>query len=61
VAQARVFIDGINLYQIVRGTPYRWLDPCQLADFLLDNDEVQEVRYYAPIDPDAERRERQET
>jgi hypothetical protein len=61
VANARVFIDGINLYQIVRETPYRWLDPCQLADLLLDNDDVVEVRYYAPIDPDSERRERQET
>jgi hypothetical protein len=52
VADARVYIDGFSLYYgRIRGTEYRWLDLCQLADFLLRNDNVIEVRYYTALDP----------
>ncbi len=62
MATARVRIDGLSLYYgAVKGTPYRWLDLCQLADFILPNDVVEEVNYYVSLDPVPERRERQET
>jgi hypothetical protein len=60
MAQARVYIDGFSLYYgRIRDTEYRWLDLCQLADFLLRNDDVVEVRYYTALDPKADAAERQ--
>lgn len=62
MATARVRIDGLSLYYgAVKGTAYRWLDLCQLADFILDNDNVEEVHYYVSLDPAPGRRARQET
>jgi hypothetical protein len=60
MAKARVYIDGFSLYYgRIRGTQYRWLDLCQLADFLLKNDDVVEVRYYTALDPRSDAAERQ--
>jgi hypothetical protein len=60
VATARVYVDGFSLYYgACRGTGNLWLDICQMADLVLRNDEVVEVRYYTSLDPVPERGERQ--
>jgi hypothetical protein len=62
VPSAVVYIDGFSLYYgAVRRTPYRWLNVAHLADEILDEDEVLEVRYYVARDPQPDKYERQAT
>ena len=42
-----VYIDGFNLYYgALRGTPYKWLDPCRLSELLLPHSQVTCVKYF---------------
>jgi hypothetical protein len=42
-----VYIDGFNLYYgSLKGTPYKWLDPCALACGLMPSDHVTGVHYF---------------
>lgn len=55
-----LYIDGLSLYYgSVRGTPYRWLDLESVADGLQLDPRITRVHYFAPVDPDPNRRERQ--
>jgi uncharacterized LabA/DUF88 family protein len=54
-----VYIDGFNLYYgCVKGTPYRWLNPAALCQFLLPNHQTIKIKYFTaavsarPNDPD---------
>jgi hypothetical protein len=46
--KVRVYVDSFNLYyRALKGTEYRWLNPVQLAESLLDpGDTVDLVRYF---------------
>lgn len=59
-----VYIDGFNLYYgCLKGTPYRWLDLCALADRLLPKNTVVAVKYFTArvsgslTDPEKPRRQ----
>lgn len=59
-----VYIDGFNLYYgCLKGTPYRWIDLCALADILLPKSNVVSVKYFtarvsgSPTDPNKPRRQ----
>ncbi len=43
-----VYIDGYNLYYgLLKGTPYKWLDPMRLVKALLREDhEIISVKYF---------------
>lgn len=65
MARANVYVDGFNLYYgCLRHTPYKWLDPAQLATLLLPQScQVDRIRYYTarvsgrPGNPHAPRRQ----
>lgn len=49
-SRAIVYVDGFNLYYgSLKGTPYRWLDLPKLADMMLPDHEVVEVKYFTAI------------
>lgn len=59
-----VYIDGFNLYYgCLKGTPYRWIDLCALADLLLPKSSVVAVKYFtarvsgSTTDPNKPRRQ----
>ncbi len=44
--RTNVYIDGFNLYYgALQGTPFKWLDPVQLATLLFPEDEVSRICY----------------
>jgi hypothetical protein len=54
-----IYIDGFNLYYgALRNTPYRWLNPERLCQFLLPKNTIREIKYFTalvsarPTDPD---------
>ncbi len=48
--RAIVYVDGFNLYYgSLKGTPYRWLDLAKLADLMLPEQDVLEVKYFTAI------------
>ena len=58
--RTNVYIDGLNLfYGAVRGTAYKWLNPCALVQALLPQASINRMRYFTarvkahPDDPDA--------
>jgi uncharacterized LabA/DUF88 family protein len=49
-SRAIVYVDGFNLYYgALKGTPHRWLDLATLADLLLPDHDVLEVKYFTAI------------
>jgi hypothetical protein len=45
--KTNVYIDGFNLYYgSLKGTPYRWLDICSLAQKLVRRNQLHRVRYF---------------
>lgn len=62
--RARVYVDGFNLYyRVLRGTPFKWLDPVRLATLLLPRDwTIYQLRYFTArvsrrLDPRASARQ----
>ena len=48
--RAILYVDGFNLYYgSLKGTPYRWLDLARLADMMLSDHDVVEVKYFTAI------------
>ncbi|MDP2183805.1 MAG: NYN domain-containing protein [Actinomycetota bacterium] len=48
--RAIVYVDGFNLYYgCVKGTQYRWLDLVKLAELMLPQHSVIEVKYFTAI------------
>lgn len=49
-SRAIVYVDGFNLYYgAIKDTPYRWLDLAKLADMMLPDQDVIEVKYFTAI------------
>jgi hypothetical protein len=45
--RTRVYVDGYNLYYAcLKGTPFKWLDICKLAQTRLPKNRIDKVRYF---------------
>jgi uncharacterized LabA/DUF88 family protein len=51
--RTRVYIDGFNLYYgALRKTPYKWLNPGKLCEYLLPGHDIVEMKYFtAKVNP----------
>ncbi len=48
--KTNVYIDGFNFYYgCIKNTPYHWLNPAKMCEFLLPNDSIHCIKYFTAL------------